>query len=152
MDKTRSFRESSVGDTAVEGLLNGILAGIVMAVVIVGIESIAGVFPLEVLGYFAVSTDASPLLGLFTHVAVSGIYGVLFGIATMFVAHRMGNRNNLGIWLGMGALYGLFILAVAEGVVLPRTASPLGEIPFWAFALAHLLYGLVLAWLTRRNN
>ena len=44
-------------------------------------------------------------------------------------------------WL-WGAAYGLLLWGLVE-VVLTAVASPLGQIPTWEFALAHLLYGLV---------
>ena len=152
MEKARSIRQMTVGDAAVEGLLNGILAGLAMGVVIIAMETVAGVNPFEVLTYFALSEDTTPLLGLFTHIAVSAIYGVLFGILSMTIARSLGARANLGVWLALGAAYGLLILGIAEGIVLPRTTSPLLGLPVWAFGTAHLVYGIVLAWLTQRSK
>lgn len=124
MDKTRSLRDYTAGDAAVEGLINGILAGIVMAVVVVGIETLAGASPLAALAYFAVSNDASPFLGLFTHIAVSGIYGVIFGVTTMMIAKQLGTRRNLGLWLVLGAVYGCSFWASPKALSCPAPPRP----------------------------
>lgn len=152
MEKTRSLREMRVGDAAVEGLLNGIIAGLVMGVVVIAIEMVAGANPFQVLTYFSVAADASPLLGLFTHVAVSGIYGVIFGIAAMLIARQIRVSSNLGVWLGVGIVYGLLILGIAKAIVLPQTTSPLRDLPIWAFGIAHIVYGVALGWLTHRSQ
>lgn len=148
----RITRTTSIGDAAVEGLIYGIVAGLGMALFLIAFEWLAGVMPLEVLGYFGANPDASPWVGLFTHVAVSGIYGVIFGMLALVAARMFGDRLNPGVWLLFGVVYGLLIFAVAKGVILPRTSSPLNELPVWALALAHALYGFVLAWLVGRKT
>ena len=141
-----------VGDAAVEGLLNGVLAGITMSAYLVVLEALVGISPLAVLGYFDSSHAASPLIGGLTHIAVSGIYGVIFGMAGMVLQRALGGRMNLGIWLVTGIMYGALIFAIAQWVLLPPTNSPLRGLPLWVLATAHLLYGLVLAWLVERNR
>lgn len=148
----RIMKTMSVGDAAVEGLMYGIAAGLVMALFVLVVEWLAGVAPLTVLGYFDGGGNASPFLGAFTHVAVSGIYGVVFGMIAMVVARMFGARMTLGMWLALGILYGALIFVVAEWIVLPRTSSPLLEMPMWALAIAHFIYGAVLAALFGRNK
>jgi len=153
----RAFKSVTTGDSAVEGLLNGILAGLAMAAWVVLVELVAGFSPLTVLGYFdmssnAVRSGASPFIGLFTHIAVAGVYGVVFGILAVRLPRTLGARMNLGIWAFFGVLYGTLVLGIAEWIILPRTSSALRELPLWVLASAHLLYGLVLAWLTQRNK
>ncbi|MCC7161856.1 MAG: hypothetical protein IT331_05160 [Anaerolineae bacterium] len=144
-------KQIKLGDAAVEGLMYGIVAGLVMTLFVVAFEWLAGVMPLEVLSYFGVDAAAPPWVGLFTHVAVSGIYGVVFGMLALGVARALGERMNPGVRLGLGVLYGLLIFLIAEWIILPRTASPLAEMSVWALALAHALYGAVLAWLVGRK-
>lgn len=144
-------KQIKLGDAAVEGLMYGIVAGLVMTLFVVAFEWLAGVMPLEVLSYFGVDAAASPWVGLFTHVAVSGIYGVVFGMLALGVARALGDRMNPIVRLTLGVLYGLLIFLIAEWIILPRTASPLAEMPVWALALAHALYGVVLAWLVGRK-
>lgn len=141
-----------LGDAAVEGLMFGILAGILMGTFVLAVELVAGKTPGTVLGYFDVGSQASPVIGSFTHIAVSGIYGVGFGVLYLIVSRILGARTSSWIWLVLGALYGALIFGIAEGIVLPRTNSLLHELPVWVFATAHLLYGIALAWLTGRNQ
>lgn len=152
MNKPNVYKETRVGDAAVEGLLNGILAGLVMAGGVLLLEMVRSVPPLNVLGYFDATDTASPWLGLFTHAAVSGMYGVVFGILAIGLPKRFGARMSFVIWLVAGALYGLLIFGIAEWVILPRANSPLGDVLLWTFALAHLVYGVVLAALCARNK
>jgi uncharacterized membrane protein YagU involved in acid resistance len=140
------------GDAAVEGLLNGIFAGAVMAALVLAIQVLGGVAPLTALGYFDAGGNASPLVGLFTHVAVSGIYGVIFSLLMLMVGRMFGARMNFEMGLAFGIVYGALIFAMAEWIILPRTNSPLREMPVWAFGTAHLVYGIVLAWLSARNH
>lgn len=148
----RMMRSVRVGDAAVEGLLSGILAGVVMALVIAGIEMLAGVSPLAALAYFDAGSSASPLSGAFTHIAISGMYGVVFGILALLIARTVGGREGNGLRLMMGALYGLLLFAIAEWVILPRTNSPLREMPLWGFASAHVIYGMTLSWWMSRKE
>lgn len=152
MEKAREWKRVSVGDAAVEGLVYGIAAGVAMLAFILLVEWWVGVAPAAVLSYFDAGGNASALAGLFTHVAVSGIYGVGFGIAAMMVGRMAGARMSLSLWLALGILLGALLFAIAEWIVLPRTNSLLREMPTWALATAHFLYGLVLAWLMGRHR
>jgi hypothetical protein len=152
MENTRNLKEARLGDAAVEGLLNGILAGVVMALFILLVELFAGVAPLAVLGAFDASNVGSPLVGVLSHLAVAGVYGVVFGMLALLLVRVAGSRVNRMVWLVLGAAYGLLIFAIAEWIILPRTNSALSELPVWAFASAHLFYGIVVAWLWGRNK
>lgn len=145
-------RTGSVGDAAVEGLLNGIAAGVVMGILIVLMELVLGKAPLDVLSAFDVTNSASPLVGAFTHLAVAGVYGVVFGLVALVVGRLAGARMTLVLWVALGALYGMLIFAVAEWFILPRANSILLAVPPGAFAAAHVVYGVVLAWLSRRSK
>lgn len=123
-----------------------------MAAFVVGIEAPAGIAPLAVLGYFDGSAAASPVIGLLTHIAISGIYGVGFGVAGMIVRRALGAKMSPGLWLLFGIVYGALIFAIAEWILLPPTHSPLLGLSMPVFAAAHILYGLVLAWLVSRNR
>ncbi len=148
----RVVRRLNAGDAAVEGLLNGILAGVAMALLLVLVQAAGGVAPLAVLSYFDLGENASPFVGAFTHIAVSGIYGVIFGMVAAILARAIGERMSLAVWLLLGLGYGLLVFGVAEWIVLPRTLSPLRELPPWLFASAHVLYGLVLGLLAGRSR
>ncbi len=152
MNTTKPLRETRVGDAAVEGLLNGILAGIAMAAVIIGFGFLNGIAPLTVLQYFDVTGNTSPLTGILVHLAVAGVYGVAFGLIAFVLARVLGARMNRVGWLALGAVYGLIILGIAQGIILPRAALALEALPFWTMAAAHIVYGLVLAGLQMRGR
>jgi hypothetical protein len=87
------------------------------------------------------------LSGPLTHLAVASVYGILFGLICWVL--QRGLRVTVPAWL-VGAVYGLALLAVAKAVVLPSAGSPLDEIPTLHFAMAHVIYGVVLGWLSER--
>jgi len=134
-------KPTTAGDAAVDGLLSGVAAGIVMAVYLVAVGLVMGEGPGIVLSRFDPGEGASPLTGALMHLAVAGMYGMLFGLGHRLVARRW--RHILPGWL-TGLAYGLALLLIAEAVILPGTDSPLREIAFVHFALAHMIYGLVL--------
>jgi|SRR5581483_4723828 hypothetical protein len=150
MNPTNLYKEIRAGDAAVEGLLNGILAGAVMLGVILLGALAGGTAPVTVLGYFDVTDKAAPLTGLLVHLAVAGVYGVLFGVMAMLVRRALGARMNRWWWLTWGVLYGLCILGIAQGIILPRTTLELRALPIWILASAHLVYGIGLAVLQSR--
>lgn len=147
----RAAKTMTVGDAAVEGLVYGIIAGLAMALFVVLMEFLSGVAPTTALGYFDWGGSDSPWVGAFTHIAVSGMYGLAFGVLTMSVARAFGVRLTLGKWLALGIVYGALLFGIAEWIVLPRTNSPLREMSPWAFAVAHLIYGGLLGWLCGRD-
>ncbi|MFN2223925.1 MAG: hypothetical protein ACK2UH_15310, partial [Candidatus Promineifilaceae bacterium] len=66
----------TTGDAAVDGLLAGIVAGLAMALFLLVVGALSGVTPAGVIGRFDPAQANSPVVGLFTHLAVSAIYGV----------------------------------------------------------------------------
>lgn len=138
------WREKAIGETAVDGLLAGLLGGALMALFLVLAGWLTGVLPLEVLGYFDPAQTGNWLTGLLAHLAVSAIYGVGFGLLMGGVGRiRPSALRWRWLW-GLG--YGLALWLLGLGVVLTAVGSPLDQIPTWEFALAHLLYGLVVGY------
>jgi hypothetical protein len=142
----------TVGDSAVHGLLNGVAAGLVMAGFVLVVELAMGTPPLAVFGYFDAGNSGSPVVGALTHIAISAIYGVGFGISAIALARLVRSGMTPALWLAAGLVYAALLFGIAEGVILPRTRSPLADLPVWALATAHALYGLVLGWLTGRSR
>lgn len=136
------------GDAVVDGLLAGVGAGAAMAAYLIGIGWLVGEAPAAMLGRFAPGASGSPLVGLLAHLAVAGVYGALFGLSWRFVPSGWRGR-----WSGLvaGSIYGLALFALAVTVLLPASASPLGEIPTLHFALGHFLYGVALGLLMARK-
>jgi hypothetical protein len=147
MSQTKSaISSTSVGDVAVDGLLGGLGAGIVMLLFLLVAEVLRGVGPATVLARFDLGSTASPLTGALTHLAVAGVYGLVFGTAWALTAlTKVTSVNKLPAVL-TGAVYGCALFVLAETVMLPETHSALLAIPILSFALAHVVYGATLGW------
>jgi len=91
-------------------------------------------------------SGASPVVGALMHLAVSGVYGAVFGI--LFNTIR---RFNLPAWLS-GLAFGLGLFALAVMIILPSSRSALAGIPVVHFAIAHVIYGLVIGIVVKRNS
>lgn len=137
-------KKISSGDAAVEGLFGGVLSGIVMAIFLAASGLALGDGPGTVLARFAPEGAQSPLGGLLAHLAVSGIYGALFGLGCQWTARRW--IRAAPAWLAAlgGGLYGLALLLLAQAIFLPGTGAGLREFPPFQFALAHLVFGITL--------
>jgi hypothetical protein len=154
--KELTYRESSVGEAAVDGLVSGILAGAGMALYLVVVGIVVGDGPGSVLSRFDPGSGFSPLNGALAHVAVSGVYGMVYGLVWQPLARSRLGTGVLGRWLPWlaGLAYGFALLLVAEAMTLrlPGASSPLRDIPFQHLLLAHLIYSLVLSLLVRRRD
>ena len=135
------FKRVAVGDAAVDGLFAGLGAGLVMIVYLAAASALRGEGPAVLLTRFTASEQVTPGLGLLSHLSVSGIYGLLFGAAAALLLR--GWSVIFSGWLA-GLAYGALLFLVAELVILPGTGSLLRAIPTIHFAIAHLIYGLVL--------
>jgi hypothetical protein len=135
-----SIKKHSIGDSAVSGLFAGLLGGAAMALVIVLFSLLAG-HGAAYLGFFATSTPVSPLQGLLMHLAMSGIYGMLYGLIHRQV--RIERFRLLPGWLsGLG--YALVLWLFAVSVMLPAARSLILTLPWYVFFSGHLAYGLLL--------
>ena len=140
--------KTTVGDTAVTGLFNGMLAGVGMAAYLILALGISGESPADVLSRFGSANGAtSPLIGAVSHLAMSAIYGIVFALIWRWIARRSKSR---GLALLGGLIYAGFIFAIAELILLPAAGSPLLDIPLH-FAIGHVIYGVTLGLLTRRS-
>ncbi|MCA1553229.1 MAG: hypothetical protein LC737_02500 [Chloroflexi bacterium] len=140
-----TYGKANVEDVAVDGLLAGFGAGVLMALYLVGASLLSGDNLLTLLGRFDSIGQTSPAVGVLTHLAVSGIYGIVFALVVRFVLRA----RRFPSWL-VGVLYGLLLFGIAQAVILPRAAVALQDIPMLNFAIAHLIYGLALGLLLAR--
>jgi hypothetical protein len=149
-------KQTTAGEVAVDSLVSGILAGACMALYLVVVGVILGDEPGLVLGRFDPGSGFSPLSGALAHLAVSSVYGMVYGLVWRLLARSRLGTGVLGRWLPWlaGLAYGFFLLLVAEAVTLrlPGASSPLRGIPFLHLLLAHLIYGLVLSLLVGRRE
>lgn len=143
-------RKKSIGDVAVDGLLAGMAAGVVMAVWLVLVGLVEGEGPAAMLGRFDPGAGGSPLIGALMHLAVAGFYGVGLALILRLLAGR-GIATVRAVWL-LGAAYGLILWLAARLVVLPGLNQALGDIAALNFLAAHVLYGMALGFLLGRHQ
>ena len=113
-EKMVSERRHTAGDAAVDGLLAGAAGGVAMAAVLVASGLLAGAGPASTLAHFSPAGSASPLTGGLIHLAVSAVYGLLFG-----VIYRLVRRGRLAGWPAgviLGMVYGAVLALVAQGL------------------------------------
>lgn len=142
---TQTKKNSRTGDAAVDGLLAGLGAGVVMAIYLLITGMIGGEAMGTIMGRFAPGRETAPLTGLLAHLAVSAIYGALFGVLSLPF------RNRIPVWV-MGLLFGLSLFLIAWYALLPGTGSSLLNISPANFGIAHLLYGGALGWQLNRKK
>jgi len=145
-------KETSFSEAAVDGLLAGILAGLVMAAYL----AVTALIRSETLGVlfsrFYPAQGSSPLTGFLMHLAVSSVYGILFSLVWYLALSlpRIAPSSWQAATLGAGYGAGLFVLAWY--ILLPASASPLRQLSFWDLGLGHLIYGILLSYLIYRRG
>jgi len=145
-------RDISLGDAAIDGLFAGVLGGLVMGVYLALAGLLLGEGPAAVFSRFALSEEHAPLTGLLLHLAVSGIYGMLFGVIWSQALRLRSFTPTPQAAVLAGDAYGLLLVLVAWFILLPASGSPLRELPFLHFAIAHLIYGGVLGYVAYRRS
>jgi hypothetical protein len=149
MSKVQVRSEHGLGDTAVDGLIAGLVAGAAMALylVLAGVLTRAG--PLGILGLFDPGRVGNAVTGTLAHLAVSAIYGAIGALVLAGLRRLWPGLARLSWLAGLG--YGLLLLGMAWWVMLPAVDSPLLQVTPIHFAIAHGVYGLVLGyWLGRK--
>jgi hypothetical protein len=132
------------GDAAVDGLMHGLLAGLLMMAYLVATGWLQSRTFSEILGLFAPGAGTSPLYGGLAHLAVSSIYGAGFALAARWL------RGRVWFWAA-GLAYGLLLLGVANIVLIPGFAATLSSLDRAHLTIAHLLYGFALGGLAYRG-
>lgn len=142
MDKFHlAQKEKTMGDTAVDGLIAGLLAGTLMMLALMAGGLVTGTAPLVMLGYFDPARNGSWQTGLPAHLAVAAVYGVIFALLWRLAA-LLPSSLRRG-WL-LGAAYGVVLFGLARGIMGTAVVMPLQQIAGWNLALGHLVYGAVL--------
>jgi len=136
----------SLGDTAVSGLLAGILAGVMMAAFLAAAGFAGGDSVADLFSHFSGNEGASPMTGLLTHLAVSGVYG----IGWAYLLRMVRSLILAPVWL-VGLVYGLLLFLVAQGIFLVGPTLLTG-IPPLQFLIAHAVYGLTLGLSMQRKD
>lgn len=142
-------QKKTIGDVAVDGLLAGMTAGLVMAGVLLVLRLLDGAGVAETLGRFDPGSNNSPIVGGLMHLAVAGLDGALFALAYHTLRRRLPVLGHYS-WLA-GAAYGLVLWLVAQSVLMRDLNAGLAVIAPWQFALAHLAFGIVLGYAIGRH-
>lgn len=145
----RTRKERSIGDTAVDGLIAGLIAGVGMALYLVLASLLTGAGPLTTLGLFDPARAGNGVTGMLAHLAVSAIYGAIFALLLKGLGQIRPSLFSVS-WAA-GVVYGLLLFGLAWWLMLPAVNAPLLQIPSLHFALGHVVYGLLLGyWLGRK--
>jgi hypothetical protein len=150
MQPTETTPAPTLGEAAVDGLLAGVGAGVLMAAYLALAGLTVGVGPDEWLGRLDPSGTTSPAIGGLAHLAVAGVYGAFFGSAW-----RLTPRRPRGLAWGLlcGPAYGLALWLVAVTASASTGGlSPFGELPAGHLVAAHCVYGLTLGALFQRGR
>ncbi|HUV28070.1 MAG TPA: hypothetical protein VMW34_11955 [Anaerolineales bacterium] len=94
-----SEKKTSLSNLAVDGLIFCLVSGAAMLLSLAAFALLSDESPGDLLELFSVAGLVSPVLGMLSHLAVSAIYGVLFGVLIWPVLRRFSSRKIIG-WLG----------------------------------------------------
>jgi hypothetical protein len=147
-----SLKQSSLGEAAADGLFAGVIAGLVMAVFLLVAGWILGRGLTDTLLINPVGATSEPSLGFLSHLAVSGVYGVVFGLAEYVLLGKWLKDTPPGSSALLGLTYGVLLWALAAIVLLPGSASPMQILPPLILLIAHMIFGLVLSVLVSRRR
>jgi hypothetical protein len=118
ISQRRKVTKVALGNAAVDGLLSGLLAGLAMAVYLGAAALAMGERLAVMFSRFTVTAGDSPVSGFLLHLAVSGIYGLVFGFVCRLVC-----RWPRLVWL-VGVAYGGLLWLLATLILLPSTRMP----------------------------
>ena len=146
-DTRSSSSHGRTSDWAVQGLLSGFIAslGIMSVLVVAGLFS--GISIGEAIARFDPTNGGTVLTGLLANLAVSGIYGLIFGLIYRLTI-RSSTVDNLPSWV-VGSVYGLLLYIVAL-LVLPLNQSGLLAFSAGSLLLGHIVYGGALGFFMTR--
>lgn len=144
-----SMRSKTIGDAAIDGLLAGIGAGLAMALLLVVAVALSGDSPVAVMQRFDPLGSDNLVTGTLAHLAVSAIYGAIFGLLFLVAIRLRPALSRFG-WLA-GLVYGLLLYAIARGAFSAGVDSGLADYSTPVLLLSHALYGLVAGFLVGRK-
>ena len=141
--KRANMATKSLGDLAVDGLLLGLGAGLIMVALLLVAGMLEGATPVAVLARFGLPGSATAVTGLLGHLAVSAVMGLVWGVLYGSLLRRVA----LPAWL-LGLGYGVVLYAGAALFVV--SATGLAEFAPLQLLVAHALYGVTLGLLSGR--
>jgi drug/metabolite transporter (DMT)-like permease len=148
-DLSASIKERTIGDAAVDGLLAGIGAGLAMALLLLVVGALSGDSPVTVMERFDPVGSYNLVTGSLAHLAVSAIYGALFGLSFLTLIRLRPSWLRFS-WL-VGLVFGLVLYAIARSAFSAGIDSGLADYSAPVLLLSHTLYGLVTSLLIGRK-
>ena len=142
IDNQLSQHRTSFSTLAVDGLFIGIAGGILMALYLLLVGLLNGQTPGATLRQLGTVMTAPPIVGAFTHLSISAIYGLIFGVLAVPPLSRVFTLR-IFIWLG-GAVYGLLLMLIAYYRVIPGSAALTSLYSLPHLVIAHFIYGFCL--------
>lgn len=136
-----SMKSKTIGDAAIDGLLGGIGAGLAMVLLLVIVVAMGGGSPAAVMERFDPLGSYNVVTGTLAHLAVSAIYGALFGLLFLVLIRLRPSLLRFGSLAGL--VYGLLLYAIARSAFLTGIDSGLAYYSTPVLLLSHALYGLV---------
>ena len=151
MSKNYLVKPVRVADAAVDGLVAGLGAGILMAFFFLAVQwALYAESPGATLARFDPGAQPTAMTGLMVHLAVSAVYGLVFGFVYWLLDRWLPQSRGGWLTAGIGVLYGSAIFLVAV-LTFSQRAGPayfgFSPLVFW---LAHVFYGGPLAMLVSR--
>jgi hypothetical protein len=126
-------------DAVINGLFSGVLAGLAMILVL----ALAGSFTqpkiTDLLGLFDPTGNQNNFTGGFAHLAVSAVYGLIFGLLWKLFFFR----RRIPVWIG-GIVFGGLIFVFSELFISHGSGTTIFQIPTLLFGISHLVYGTTL--------
>lgn len=135
-------REQTWGDTAVDGLLAGLIGGVLMTLFLALVGWAGGAPPQATVALFDPAQTGNWLSGLLAHLAVSAIYGLVLALLLRGVRRIRPSWARFS-WL-LGLAYGLLLYGVVQTALATGIDSGLVQFTAVILLIAHAIYGLVL--------
>ena len=139
--ETLVARRVSLVGVVTNGIFNGLLAGVMMALYMALAGLVVGGSNWAFMGYLDITHSGVPGQVILTHLAISAAYGVIYGLVRRLT--RLDQQNLLPRWLA-GVTYGLLLWTISIAWILPKDHFVLSPLPAGYLLFAHLIYGLVL--------
>ena len=146
---TAPMKSKTIGDAAIDGLFAGIVAGLAMTLLLLVIGALSGDSLVTVLERFDPVGSYNLVAGLLTHLAVSTIYGAIFGLLFLALVRLWPVSMRHG-WL-TGLAYGLILYAIAQVGISAGADTGLADYSAAVLLLAHVVYGVVIGFLVGRK-
>lgn len=145
----RKSKPFHIGELIVDGLLQGMAAGVVMLAAFLVLGLLDGHAAAQILSALGLASGATPMQGVLVHLAISAVYGVLWSILVVMPARLYFSNAPSPAWEVAGVCFGSLTWIIAELCLLALTGLSL--LPWFELLIAHMLYGGTLGLIQARQ-